>query len=226
MKCVVIGLGDFGFPAAIELARKGVEVIAIDRQMSLVERIKDQVALAASANGMDRDALDSLGVRDADVLIAAIGANFEAQVMTVVYASQAQIPHVVARATSHDHGRVLRAVGAHQVINPEEASAHRLAQQLLVPDIRGYFELAEGFSVTEIEAPPATVGRTLAELELRGKYGLHVIAIKHHGASGEPDAKPEFEPVPLPDTRLVADDVLALVGSDLDVTRFVADHGE
>lgn len=225
MKCVVVGLGDFGISAAVELARKGVEVVAIDRQMALVERVKDQVALAAMADAMDEAALDRLGARDADVLIAAIGSNFEAQVMTVVYARKAGIPRVVARAVSQNHAQVLQAVGAHQVLNPEEQTAHRLAQHLLVADIRGYFELADGFSVTEIDTPPAAVGRTLAELELRRRYRLNVIAIKHHGASKDASSQLVFEPVPLPETRLEADDVLALVGSDLDVARFVSDLG-
>jgi trk system potassium uptake protein TrkA len=223
MKVVVVGLGDFGYAAAVELARKGAEVIAIDRSMPLVERIKDQVSLAASADSRESGALDELGVPEADVLIAGIGSNFEAQVLTVVYAAKVGIPHILARAVGKDHSRVLRAVGAHEVLNPEEETAHRVAQRLIVPDIRGYFELAEGFSVTEVGTPPDAVGKTLAELQLRTKYRLNVIAIKH--AAEAEGGERRFEPVPQPDTRLAPDDLLALVGSDLDVARFVTDHG-
>jgi trk system potassium uptake protein TrkA len=119
---------------------------------------------------------------------------------------------------------VLRAVGADEVLDPEEETARRLVQRLIIPDIQGYFELAEGFSVVEVEAPAGTVGKTLEELKLRRRYRINLVAIKHRSA-GEPGAEPtiRFDPIPLPSTVIDETDVLALVGSDLDIANFMAE---
>lgn len=224
MKSVVIGLGEFGQAAALALARAGVEVIAVDRDMSLVTKVKDDVSLAVCLDVMQDGALESNGIADSEVLIAAIGHDFEAAVLAVVHAKRLGIPRVVARALTPNHARVLRAVGADEVLDPEEETARRLVQRLLIPDIQGYFELAEGFSVVEVEAPPGVVGKTLEDLKLRRRYRINLVAIKHR-IEGEPGTAPtiRFDPIPLPSTVIRATDVLALVGSDLDIANFMSE---
>ena len=126
MICAVIGLGDFGRAAAIGLARAGAEVIAIDRNMDRLSLVQNEVALAVQMDATHRDALESQGLARADVLIAAIGQNFEAQVLMVVHARNLGIKRIVARAVTEDHRRVLQAVGADEVFNPEEPAAHTM----------------------------------------------------------------------------------------------------
>ena len=89
------------------------------------------------------------------MLVAAIGNNFEAQVLLVVHAKQQGIRRIIARATTPDHLRVLKAVGADEVFNPEEEAARWMVQRLLIANISNYFELAEGFSLVEVAAPVA-----------------------------------------------------------------------
>lgn len=222
MKCVVIGLGDFGMSAAIHMAQSGAEVTAIDRDMNLVEEVKEEVSLAVCLDAIHEKALEAIGLRDADVLIAGIGQNFEAQVLTIVFAKKLGVPRIVARTVSPAHATVLKAVGADEVLHPEQETAKRLVQRLLIPDIRGYFELAEGFSVVELEAPPGVVGRTLRKLELRKRYRLNLVAIMRVDEEGKVR---EFDPLPQPDDRIRAGDVLSIVGSDLDLARFTAETG-
>jgi trk system potassium uptake protein TrkA len=119
MKCAVIGLGEFGQAAAVGLARNGVEVIAVDVKLERVNAIKDQVTLAVCLDGSQETAMQAHGIGTVDVLIAAIGNNFEAQVLAVVHAKELGIKKIVARATTPDHHRVLVAVGADHVFNPE-----------------------------------------------------------------------------------------------------------
>jgi trk system potassium uptake protein TrkA len=222
MKSVVIGLGQFGYASAISLARNGAEVVAIDSDMKIVQAIKEDVALAVATDASLKANLVALDIRDADVLVAAIGRNFESQLLTVVYAKQLGIPKIVARAGTQTHAEILREVGANVVLNPEEDSARRLVQSLLLPDIESYFELADGFSVVELPVPPALIGKTLRALDLRNRYRINVVALKHMAPeeAGRP-AQVVIDPVPDPENVLTTGDVLAVVGSDLDISRFV-----
>lgn len=216
MKAVVIGLGQFGYASALSLAKKGAHVVAVDMEMKLVESIRDEVALAVAADASDKLSLDALDVADADVLIAAIGDNFEAQLLTVVYAKQMGMKHIIARAATQTHKEILEEVGAHQVLNPEEASAQHMVSAMMMPGAQSSFTLADGFSVVKMEAPSGVVGRSLRELDLRRKFRLNVVAMELQQAAGAG----RFDPVPDPELPIVSGDVLTLVGSDLDIAHF------
>jgi trk system potassium uptake protein TrkA len=225
MKCAVIGLGEFGHAAALGLAKNGVEVIALDISMDRVNAVKDQVALAVRLDASQEYAIQAHGIGEVDVLIAAIGANFEAQVLVVVHAKQAGIKKIVARATTLDHHRVLKAVGADEVFNPEEEAARWMVQRLLIRDISSYFELAEGFSVVEVNAPSGIVGKSLEELNLRRRFRINLVAVKRMETTpqGEKVLK-QFNPVPLPQEVIHQNDVLALVGSVIDLANFMGEY--
>lgn len=225
MKCAVIGLGEFGRAAAVGLAQNGVEVIAVDSNLDRINAIKDDVALAVRLDASQEHTMQAHGLGEVDVLIAAIGANFEAQVLTVVHAKRAGVKRIVARATTPDHHRVLTAVGADEVFNPEEEAARWMVQRLLITNISSYFELAEGFSIVEVKAPAGVVGKSLGELDLRRRFRVNLVAIKRKDASGHGDKAAErFNPVPLPDEIIQRNDVLALVGSVIDLANFMAEY--
>ena len=161
MKCAVIGLGEFGRAMAVSLARNGAEVIAVDKDLVSVDKVKDHVALAVCMDASQEEALRTHGMEKADVLIAAIGGDFESQVLVVVFGKKMGVQKVIARATSNDHARILLAVGADEIINPEQEAARVAVQRLMIPNISSYFELTEGFSVVEINAPAGLVGKSL-----------------------------------------------------------------
>ena len=193
--------------------------------MDRVNAIKDQVALAVRLDASQEHTIQAHGIGEVDVLIAAIGANFEAQVLLVVHAKRAGIKKIVARATTLDHHRVLKAVGADEVFNPEEEAARWMVQRLLIPDISNYFELAEGFSVVEVNAPAGIVGKSLEELNLRRRFRINLVALKRMEttAQGEKVLK-QFNPVPLPEEIIQQNDVLALVGSVIDLANFMSEY--
>lgn len=225
MKCAIIGLGDFGRAAAIGLARAGAEVIAIDRNMDRLNLVKDEVAMAIRMDATNREALEAQQIEKVDVLVAAIGQNFEAQVLVVVHARKLGIKRIVARAITEDHRRVLEAVGANEVFNPEEEAARNMVQRLTISSIRNYFELADGFSLVEVDAPQFTVGHTVQELNLRQRFRVNLVAIKRMapGPEGTQVVK-DFRAVPLPGDVIQSTDVLALAGSVLDLARFVGSN--
>ena len=165
------------------------------------------------------------GIGEVDVLIAAIGDNFEAQVLTVVHASQSKIGRVIARAKSPDHIRVLKAVGADEAFNPEEEAARWMVQRLLIANVSNYFELADGFSVVELAAPDGVVGKTLEALNLRRRFRINLVAMRHAvqklGSTGTTDTVKRFDPVPDPAQIIEKGDILTLAGSVLDLANFV-----
>jgi trk system potassium uptake protein TrkA len=116
-------------------------------------------------------------------------------------------------------------VGADEVFYPEEEAARNMVQRLTMSKIRNYFELAEGFSLVEVQAPPKVVGKTLRELDLRQRFRVNLVAIKRTEptADGGQMVK-EFKPVPSPDEVLTENDVLALAGSVLDLATFMGDN--
>jgi trk/ktr system potassium uptake protein len=144
--------------------------------------------------------------------------------VVVVHAKQHGIKKIIARATTPDHIRVLQAVGADEVFNPEETAARWMVQRLLITNISNYFELAEGFSVVEVNAPRSIVGKTIAELELRRRFRINLVAIKRVTTDADKRVVEQFNPVPLPTEVIGQEDVLALVGSVLDLANFMAMH--
>src|SRR5262245_40678781 len=224
MKYAVIGLGEFGSSAAVGLFRKGAEVIAVDTDMDRVNSVKDEVSLAIRLDATHEDALKSHGLGEVDVLIAAIGNNFEAQVLVVIHAKQHGIKKIIARATTADHIRVLQAVGADEVLKAEDTAARWMVQRLVVRNIENYFALAEGFSVVEINALPSIVGKTIEQLNLRRRFRINLVAVKKQIRDSTGHAIEQFNPVPSPTEIVREGDVLALVGSVLDLANFMALH--
>lgn len=134
MKVAVVGLGIFGRALAVDLARAGAEVVAVDTDMKLVEGVRDEVELAVCLDATEERELRAQGIHKVDVLVASIGSDFEANQLLVVLARQIGIPRVIARAPSASHARILQLVGAHEVVLPEVEVAERMARSLLSGD--------------------------------------------------------------------------------------------
>lgn len=215
MKVAVIGLGQFGKSLALQLAKAGAEVIAIDSNMDLVDDVKNDVALAVKMDATDERDLRSQGVAKVNVVVASIG-DFEANQLVTVLAKRLGVPRVLARASGETHARILKLIGADEVILPEVEAASKLTQRLLLPSLRNYFELIEGYSVAELEVPESFHGKTLAELDLRRKHGVNLIALKRKG----PD-RGTVDPVPAPTEVLRAGDVIAVAGADAALAKML-----
>jgi trk system potassium uptake protein TrkA len=219
MKVAVVGLGLFGKSLAVNLARSGVEVIAIDEQIELVNDVKDDVALAVKLDATDEKELRAQGVQGVDVLVASIGDDFEANQLLVILAKQIGIRRVIARAPSPVHARILRLIGADDVIMPEVRAAEDLARRLIQPSLKGYFELIDGYSVAEIEAPQSFDGRMLEQLDLKKRYRVNLVALTRPGLAG---AKPSVNAVPAGSDVIHKGDVLAVTGRDEDIKAILA----
>ncbi len=217
----VIGLGRFGSKLAIALAMSGAEVIAIDRNREEVDLIRDQVSHAVRLDSTDEEALKAQGVDKVDVAIIGIGQeHFDSAVLTVVSLKQMGIDQIYARAESLLAGEVFLKIGATAVIYPEIESAQRWAYKLIVPQIGEKIDFAPGYSLARVKAPASFAGKTVMDLQLRQKYNVNLVLIKHaESPDGKKEARGSIINVPMPGTVVCEGDILMVAGSDADLAR-------
>ena len=221
---LVIGLGRFGSALAEALAQVGGEIIAVDERMELVEAVKDKVAYAAQLDSMEIESLKAVGAKDVDVAIIAIGEDFEASVLTTAILKELGVEEIIARANTDREKKILELVGATRVISIEAEMGKRLAKALLARSVLEHIELSEGYSMIQWEVDNHFIGKSLAEVGLRSKWGLNLVGIKQRietaSKEGEPQVVERMEPVPRADYVFRKGDVLVLVGQEGDLEAF------
>ncbi|KYD32008.1 potassium channel family protein [Parageobacillus toebii] len=207
----VIGLGRFGSSLATTLHQAGNEVLAIDRNEERIEEYKDHVTYAVVADSTDEEALKSVGIRNFDAVIVAIGDDIQASILTVLILKELEVKKVVAKAINKRHGQVLYKVGADWVVFPERDMGERVATQLMSPNVLDYIELAKDYSIKEVKVPPSMIEKNLRELNLRVRFNITVIAIISDG---------KVSISPSPDRIIKEGDILVVIGENKDLDRF------
>jgi trk system potassium uptake protein TrkA len=177
---VVIGLGRFGGQVAEALATMGHEVLGIDSDARIVQEWSDRLTQVVQADATDTDTLRQLGVQDFPRAVVGIGTHLEGSVLTVLTLAELGVPEIWAKASSVKHGKILSAVGARHVIYPEAAMGERVAH-LITGKMMDYIEFDDGFAIAKVRAPREAVGRTLADIGLRSKWGVTVVGTKMPG---------------------------------------------
>ncbi len=175
---VVIGLGRFGTTLARQLCALGAEVLAIDVRNDLVNQVANDVTQAVTADAQDKEVLRTLGVRDFDCAIIAIGDDLAASVLTTMNLKELEVPYIICKAHDETHRRVLEKLGVDRVIIPEKENAERLARSLNSHNVLDYIELSEEYGILEVPAPKSWIGKTLKELNVRAKLGVNIIAVE------------------------------------------------
>ena len=212
----IIGLGRFGMTLARALARAGQEVIAIDEDPELVEQIGNDVTMAVRMDATDERTLRSQGVGKVDAAVVTIGEKFENNVLVTALLKSMGVTRVIARASTSIRQKILRHVGADEIISPEDESAVRLAQQLVSPGLISILEIGEGVSMVQMKAPIKFHNRRIVDIDLRRKYSVNLVAIKKRIVSSEdPNVFEEkVLDIPKPDDVIDPNDILILMGSD------------
>ena len=214
----VIGLGRFGGRLASNLAAAGAEVIAIDRDLALIDAIRDRVTLAIALEATDEQALQAHGIDHADAAVVSIGDNFEATTLATVLLKQMGVTRVISRAVTPMSARILTTIGADEVVSPEDESADRWCAALMNPDFRAQHTFSAGRSVVQLKTPAAWVGKALVELIVRAATGILVIAARQRvSAPGAPDRQ-EAELI-APDVPLEAVRTLVVAGPDAELAK-------
>ncbi len=204
---VVIGLGNFGFSAAEALSSAGHDVIVVDPDGEVVDRIAPQVARAAVGDGTDIQTLQRIGAADADVGVIATGDDITASILATLALHDLKVKEVYVKVISRDHARVMQRIGVTETVFPERDTATALATRLSGTALLNYVKLGEGFSIQEMAVPDVWNGKTLRQLKLRQTMDLTVIAL--HDVLND-----KIVPSPDPDSVLKDSDTLLVSGSD------------
>ncbi|RPH55911.1 MAG: TrkA family potassium uptake protein [Acidobacteria bacterium] len=207
----VIGLGRFGSAMAMTLTELGHDVIGVDGDESKVQQLADVITHALQIDATDEKSLRAAGIQDVDVAVVSIGENIESSLLVVMQLRDLGIGTIVAKAVTPLHGRILEKLGVSRVIFPEREMAIRIAHSLVLPNVIDYIELSRDFSIVEVPAPAAFVGRTLKQLELRPRLGLTLIAIKRQS---DDSSAVVTNIAPAADETIRPGDILALLGSN------------
>lgn len=213
---VVIGLGHFGAHAARTLHAARKEVLAIDANRDVVDAIADHVTRAVMADATSRDALEELGVSEVDGAIVSLGSRMDVSLLTALHLRELGVPYIAVKALTEEHERILKAIGVQDVIRPEKDMAIRLANRLARTDVVDFLPLLPGYSITEMKAPAAFVGRNLRELALRNRLNVQLIAIHRIGTPGGSD---QMNIMPRADDVIEEGDLLVLLGQDQHLDR-------
>lgn len=205
---IVMGLGSFGASVARNLCRLGHEVLAVDRNETLVNAVAPHVTQAIQADAADEAALRELDVGSFDAAVIAIGTDTRASILVTVLCKEAGVPMVIAKAVDDLHAKVLEKVGADRVVFPERDMGMRVARSLDSPNMQELLELSDGDRIAEIIVPQRWVGHTLAELNIRRRHGISVLGVNRNGKfNASPDADSEF----------LQGDVLLVLGKEWDI---------
>jgi trk system potassium uptake protein len=219
----VFGLGNFGYEVCRVLADKGAQVIAVDNQEKLVNKIKNIVAQSILIDSTDIEGLRNAGLDTIDVAIVAIGENsIDSSILTTALLKNLGISVIIARAISEVHAQVLRQVGATEVINIEVDEGRRIATRLIAPDILDIIPISKNQTLAEVRVPKSLVGKSILQLNFRKTFNLNVISIKKVKISIDDQGNPVQEETvlnPLPADILQIDDILVVVGHDKDIER-------
>lgn len=202
---LVVGLGRFGSSIARTLCEDGVQVLAVDRRLDLVEAVRDSITQAVQADSMDQETMDALGAGEFDTAFVTIGDDIRASCVSVMLLKELGVRQVIAKAADEFHGRMLEKLGADKIVYPERDMGRRVAHNLVSGNLLEYIELSPDFSMAEILAESSWVGKNLAELHLRDTLGINVVAVR----SGD-----KVNPLPTSGTVIQQGDVMLVVAGD------------
>lgn len=177
---LVIGLGRFGAATAGQLDRLNREVLAVDEDENLVQKWAERVTHAVQADARSLDALQQIGAGDFSIAVVAVGSSIEASVLITANLVDLKVPQIWAKAISQSHGKILARIGANHVIYPEAEAGRRVAH-LVSGRMLDFIEFDDDFAIVKMYPPKPIRGITLAESQVRRKYGVTIVGVKAPG---------------------------------------------
>jgi trk system potassium uptake protein TrkA len=211
-RVVVIGLGIFGTQLARHLYESGLDVIAVDKNKDVVQRIKDYSTKAVLADASDKEVLESIGVAADDIVVISFGEDLSASTLLTLHLKELKVKTIIVKVPNEDYKRILLKVGASEAIIPEREMANKVARSIISPNVLEYLPISEEYTIVELAPPTAFIGKSLADLDLRKKYNLQVIAIRDVLTN-------KMQLVPRASSVLKDSDVLVIIGREEDIRK-------
>ena len=209
---IVVGLGNFGFTVAQALAENGHDVIAVDMNGDVVDRLAPLVSHAAVGDATDIQTLRRIGASEADAAVVSTGDDISSSILVSMALQDLQVKDVYVKVVSSDHARVMKRLGITDVVFPERDTALALSTRIIGSALLNYVRLGPGFSIQEMGVPSRWEGRSIRELELRQHYDITIVAL-HDVLTGK------FSATPDPDHILKDSDTLLVAGDDAALAR-------
>lgn len=210
-RVVVIGLGIFGYNLVKSLFDAGIDVIAIDKNKDAVQQARDCSTRAIHADGMDRFVLESIGIRQDDVVIVSFGEDLAASTLTTLHLKQLNVKNIIVKAPNEEHKIVLEKVGATEVIIPEKEMATKVARSLVSPNLIDYIPLSDGYMICEIAPSRQLIGKSLSDVHMRSKHHVDVIAVR--------DTLTDKVHMVSPDYLMKDSDIMVVIGKSDDIDK-------
>lgn len=207
---LVFGLGRFGSSMARALCAQGQEVLAVDSDQELVNQIAPHVTQALQLDATDEEALRSLGVKNFDAAVVAIGQNTRDSILICVLLKEMGIPYLIAKANDDLHAKVLRKIGVDKVVFPERDMGVRLARSIVTPSVLDLMELSGDYQLAEILLPSGWEGESLRSADVRRKFGVNILSVHREG---------HYLVAPAPDMPFQSGDTLLVMGRREDVEK-------
>ena len=211
-RAVVIGLGIFGYNIARTLFENGFEVVAIDKNKDIIQKIRDHCTKAVIADGTDQEILDEIGIGEDDIAIISFGEDLAAATLITLHLKQMKVKNIIVKAPNEDHKMILEKVGATDVIIPEKDAGKKLAKSLISPNVMDYIPLSDDYMIFEMAPPNSFLGKTIRELGLRAKYSIEVIAVRDVLSDS-------VHMVPQADFVIKDGEVLVVIGKESDINK-------
>jgi trk system potassium uptake protein TrkA len=211
-RVVVIGLGIFGFNIVRDLYTGGFEVIAVDKNKDAVQRVRDCSTKAIQADGTDKEIMEAIGIQEDDVVIISFGEDLAAATLTTLHLKQMKVKTIIVKAPNEEHKLILEKVGATEVMIPEKEIAHKVAKSLISPNVLDYLPLSDDYMISEMAPPNSFLGKSIAQLQLRSRYHIEVIAIRDIVSD-------KINMVPGADFVIKDGDVLVILGKEKDIQQ-------
>lgn len=224
MKYIVLGLGHFGRSLSVYLTELGHEVIAADRNLAIVEQLKDKITHTVCLDTTDREAVSTLPLKDCDAVIIAIGEDEGASLLTTALMKQLGVKRIIGRIVSDLQRTVMEAMQIDEYIMPEEDAAERLAMRLDNVDIVDSFKVSDRYSIIETRVPGKYIGLTLREADLTNKYKIIVLTTIRFSEKHDSDARARLKEatgIAKSDTVLRENDLLVVFGELSDIKKLI-----
>ncbi|WP_226530827.1 potassium channel family protein [Metabacillus niabensis] len=207
----VIGLGRFGGSICRALSEEGMEVMAIDTDEDKVNEFANIASHAVVGDTTDETVLKSLGIRNFDHVIVAIGDNIQASILTTLILKELGVKHITVKAQNDYHEKVLSKIGADRIVHPERDMGKRIAHNIISNNVLDYLELSDEHSIVEIVANEKLNGHSIIDLDIRAKYGINIVAMKRDK---------DIIVSPQANEIIKKNDILIVIGADTDINRF------
>jgi trk system potassium uptake protein TrkA len=209
---LIIGLGRFGRHMAKKFSEQNNDVMAIDINEERINNVLSVVTNALIGDATNEQFMETIGVRDFDLCVVAIGDNFQSSLETTALLKDLGAKFILARASRDVHAKFLLRNGADDVIYTEKETAERLAVKYGSDNIFNYIELNEEYSIYEIAVPSSWLNKSILKVNVRSKYGISILATKQGN---------NIFPLPKPEHVFTDSESLMILGKNEDVSRFI-----